>query len=231
VLVGDSLLNAQISLTNDIDESNQIAVNNKMSVIIPDPCITVLKSYYNLSNDESIIFMKTDYSKFTNLENMDKSYMSNLVNFKLYHPTTRELIDLDLCGEFPFIVKTHITNIDILNMTYYYTMKDSGIDIYNPSSPAFNDICIAHIDTDTGFDTTLNWRRKNYYQNLSCVCEGANCTYIGIDHDEYINCECYNLKPKDNIVANFVGYLLSQLSVWNFGVFLCYVEIGTVRIF
>jgi hypothetical protein len=200
-----------------------------MSIVIPDPCITILKSYYNLSDSDSFISMKTDYTKSSNLENInDKPYMSNLVNFILYHPTTRELVDLGLCGNYPILVKTPIA--DILNLTYYHTMKDSGIDIYNPSSPAFNDICIAHIDTDTGFDTTLNWRRENYYQNLSCVCEGANCTYIGIDSDGYINCECYNLKPKDNIVTNFVNYLLAQLSVWNFGVFLCYIEIGTVRI-
>jgi hypothetical protein len=154
---------------------------------------------------------------------------SDSVNFKVFNQVTKEELNTTICqGDFPIIIKTKIKAPELLNLTFYNTMINSSIDVYNPNASAFNDICDAHIDTNTGFDTTVNWRRTNYYQNLSAVCDGSNCTYIGIDDEDYVNCQCSGLDSTANVNSDFETYLLGQFTVWNWGVFFCARDIPVV---
>jgi hypothetical protein len=162
------------------------------------------------------------------LDNLDKPLISNMINFRVFSPYTKEELNTDICHN-PIRVKTKIKSPQLLNLTFYKEMKSQGIDIYDANAPAFNDICMYHIDTNTGFDTTINWRRKFYYQNYSCVCTNSNCTYVGIDDEYYVNCDCY-LNPDDQVTSDFNSYLLSEVSVWNFQAFLCYEDIIHVNI-
>ena len=75
------------------------------------------------------------------------------------------------------------------------------------------------VDNTTGFDTTINYRRTNYYQNLTASC-GANCTYLGIDSNNYINCNCSITTP--TVQPDFLQEVLSDLPTFNFDVILCF---------
>jgi hypothetical protein len=203
---------------------------NKAGIINPEKCIDKLKDYYNIAS--TLIILKSDYdSSVVNLDNLDNPLTSDSVNFKVYNPDTKEELNTTICNnDAPVIIKTKIKATQLLNLAYYNQMKNASIDVYNPTASAFNDICVAHIDTDTGFDTTVDWRRTHYFQNLSALCEGANCTYAGIDDEDYVNCECSSLTSEDDINSSFEKYLLGEFSVWNFGVFLCGKQIGEVII-
>jgi hypothetical protein len=204
-------------------------LKNKAGIVSPEKCIDKLKEHYNIAS--TLIVLKSDYnSDVIDLDNLDNPLTSDSVNFKVYDPNTKEELNTTICSnDAPIKIKTKIKATQLLNLTYYNQMINASIDVYNPSAPAFNDVCVVHIDTDTGFDSTVNWRRTHYFQNLSAFCEGANCTYAGIDEDDYISCECSSIEPEEVVNSDFNSYLLGQFSVWNFEVFLCGKQIAEVK--
>jgi hypothetical protein len=229
IILGDALLAVQLSNSDSIGQANQLALDNKIAQVNAEKCIEDLKQSYNIN---SVIILKTDYdSDIVNLDNLDKHLISNSVNFKVFDPVTREELNTTICnGKSTINIKTLIKEPELLNLTFYTKMANSSIDIYDPNNAAFNDICSTHIDTNTNFDTTVNWRRTNYYQNLSAICEGANCTYAGIDSANYTSCNCTSLAAAQNVFSEFKEYLLGQFSVWNFGVVFCPRRIINVKL-
>jgi hypothetical protein len=228
ILVGESLMSIQICKSDYLNVTNDIALNNNITIVNPEKCLDKLKDYYNIPSDQSLLIIKTNYNKDLNLDNIDKPLVSDSVNLKILDPATGDELNTDVCNDVPIKVKTKIKASQLINMELYKQMINSSIDVFNPSSPSFNDVCEAHIDTGTGFDTTVYWRRKNYFQNLSIVCEGSNCTYAGIDDEDYIDCECYGLTSAEDVNTDFKDYIIGEISVWNFGVFLCVKEIALV---
>jgi hypothetical protein len=227
VLLGGSLINAQLSLSDSDEETSNTAIENKISIVLPLNCTDILKAYYHIPESTSLTFLKTVYDSNMNLDNLNDSYISEMVNFRIFNPDTLEVLDTEVCKN-SMLIKTFTKAVESLNMTKYKDYKASNIDVYNANDPAFNDICVTHIDTESGFDTTINWRRGRYYDNYSAICEGANCTYIGIDELNYVNCNCKYIRQEQSITSNFKAYLLGQITVWNFGVFLCMKDIAEV---
>jgi hypothetical protein len=134
---------------------------NKAGIINPEKCIDKLKDYYNIAS--TLIILKSDYdSSVVNLDNLDNPLTSDSVNFKVYNPDTKEELNTTICNnDAPVIIKTKIKATQLLNLAYYNQMKNASIDVYNPTASAFNDICVAHIDTDTGFYNKFDWRRTH----------------------------------------------------------------------
>ena len=70
-------------------------------------------------------------------------------------------------------------------------LAESGIDIFNPDSPFFNDICVPYTSSN-GTDIPLKDRRKDLMQNISLCEEG--CTYKSFNAVTYeVVCDC-NIK-------------------------------------
>jgi hypothetical protein len=227
ILVGDTYINAQLYKSDASNKNNDIALKNDLSIVLSENCTKQLQKEYGI--EDSLIILKTEYDSSMNLDNLDDPNISNSVNYKVFDPNTREELNTNICDSYPIRVKTKIKVPKLINFPYYKEMKDQNIDIYDINSPAFNEICVYHIDTETGFDTTVNWRRKFYYQNISVICADSNCTYAGLDDEGYVNCDCYYLTPDDELTSDFESYVLNEVSVWNFDVIYCYEDIIHVR--
>jgi hypothetical protein len=229
ILLGNSLYSAQLSSTHNesLADSMIIALENKLSLIDAGSCYITLKQHYNISN---LLVLKTDANSYLQLDNLEKPLVSNSAQIKLFNPITREELNMSLCNNDQLNIKTPIKSANLLNLTMYSDLNSSGIDGFNPNDTSYNNICSTHIDETSSYDTTLNFRRSKYFQNKTAQCSGTNCTYQSIDANNYVSCNCY-LQPAEPINNEFVNFVLTPLSTWNFDVILCYNLIATVIVY
>jgi hypothetical protein len=222
ILVGDEMYSTQFSFTNNksLSESIRVALENKLSIFNADNCFKTLKQYYNISNNEDLLVVKTDINSNLNLNNLDNPYVSNSVLIRILNPITKKELNITLCNKFE--IKTPIKNPDLLNLTFYTQMNSSGIDAFDPNDDAFTSGCFRHVDNMTGYDTTINYRRSKYFLNKSALCKGSDCTYEAIDENDYVICNCANIQSNKPIYNEFVNYFLTALGTWNFYVVNCY---------
>ena len=138
-----------------------------------------------------------------------------IVEYKFFHPDTKEPLDLNPCIESPISLSYPILR-DINNNTF----------MHGPNNEYYNDKCYPYT-TNNGTDIILNDRKKEYNNNNFGLCEN-NCKYIGINNEnKKANCECEIKKSfkdiksisidKDKLLNNFVDFK----STMNIDIFLC----------
>jgi hypothetical protein len=232
LLFGNDMYSMQLSSSSNasLSDSIKIALDNRLSIIDADACIKTLKKHYGISESTDLIVAKSDINSFLELDNLNKPLASNTAKVSIYDPVTREELNMTLCENDQFNIKTPIKSTGLLNLTQYQALKAQGIDVYNPNDESFSSICATKIDNNTNFDTTVNFRRENYYQNMSVGC-GSNCNYSSIDEFGYVHCNCTSMTPNTAVGNDFVNYVLAPLSTWNYEVALCYNLIIPVNIF
>jgi len=125
-------------------------------------CEEFLRSYYNISDNESLIILKIDKSK-----DNDKSSIKQ-VEYEAFHPNSKISLDLSLCQNMKINV---FYNIPPINIEDLYK--------YNQSSDYYNDICFTN-NSDNGVDISVKDRRGNYIDNNLPVCE-ENCELVDFD--------------------------------------------------
>jgi hypothetical protein len=223
-MMGNDMLSSQISLSdkNSIELTNQEAIKNHLSIIDLDKCIEKLKQYYNTTDD--FIISKTQYSSLLKINTNET--ISDSTSLKIYNINTRNEINMSLCNNTNITYKFPLSENmkKEMNLTAFKILNDSGIDVFNPNSSSFTSVCSTHIDDTTEYDTTLNYRRQNYFQNKSIQCSGTDCKYEGIDENYYVKCAClYQAQPSSpEVFDTVVDYYLQPLSQWNFSLILCY---------
>jgi hypothetical protein len=222
--MGNDMLTSQISLSDksSLELTNQEAVKNHLSIIDLGKCIETLKQYYNTTDDFTI--SKTQYSSLLKINTNET--ISDSTSLKIYNINTRNEINTSLCNNTNITYKIPISENmkKEMNLTAFQILNNSNIDVFNPNSSSFTSVCSTHIDNATQYDTTLNYRRQNYFQNKSIQCSGTDCKYEGIDENYYVNCNCKQGDQISNpeVFDTVVDYYLQPLSQWNFNLILCY---------
>jgi hypothetical protein len=225
-IFGNNMLSSQISLsdTTSTELANEEAIKNNLTIVNPDKCIETLKKYYNTSDD--FIISKTQYNS---LLKSDSKSLSDSTILKIYDYKTRAEVNMSLCQDDDIIYKIPMSeNLKAsLNLTAYQLFNQSGIDAFNPNSTFFTSVCSPYIDNSTQYDTTLNYRRQNYFQNKTFECVGLDCQYEGLDANFYIQCSCKpGVQPSSpEVFDNTVDFFLQSLSKWNFEIITCYMVV------
>ena len=128
--------------------------NNKeyddISTIKLGECENILKNHYNISKEESILILKLDIYY--------EGQLSPVVIYELYHPRTKERLDLIHCKDI------HI------NISIPVKINENELFKYVPSNKFYNDICSAYT-TENGTDITLNDRQNEFIQNNLSLCD------------------------------------------------------------
>ena len=175
---------------NDLDflnNPNSSSNNHNVTIIDLGECETTLRKIYNISENDSLIFIKQQTIS-------DKASEKNF-KFEVYEPYNKTKLNLTLCSEdnINLYVKMELND----DMKYIYEQaKKLGYNIFNLEDPFYNDICIP-FTSSSNTDMLLSDRINAIYYNDDSVCQ-KNC-YLSnyLTNSEYINCTCVTDTSKD----------------------------------
>ena len=158
-----------ITLTNTINQKNNYASN--MTTIDLGECETLLRNYYNLSNNETIYMKK--------IEIVQDGTKAKKIEFDLYSKLSGNNIkklNSTICGKSKISINIPIE-------------IQGNLDKFNTSSGYFNDICYA-TTSDNGTDISLKDRKENYFDKDNIICQ-EDCYLSEYDFNiKKAKCEC-----------------------------------------
>ena len=171
-------------LTSSLNQNTKIYQN--ISSIYLGNCENKLKEKYNINQNQSLLIYKVDIDI--------EGYFAPIVEYEVYHPITKQKLDLSCCNEDQIKISTP-ANIDI---------NENEITKYDPKSDFYNDICSTYT-TKFNTDITLKDRQKEFFNNNMSLCED-NCDFISYDSSsKKIDCNCnikLTIKDLSNIKIN-----------------------------
>jgi hypothetical protein len=219
LISGDSMYSSQIYSSMDTD----IAIKNNFPIFNMTECELILKKYYKLPDNSKFIFVTS---------NINSTLTDNNVNayqISIYDSVSKNKLDTNICKNTTQMISMPLSNIANYNISSFKYMKQQGVDIFNPDDPYYNDRCRSYANNTTGLDTTVNWRRQNTARKIP-QCFGLNCTYEGVDDNNYVQCLCSGADTGSEIINKSVNFFLDSLSQFNIEIFTCFYVIN-VNIF
>ena len=197
-----------ITLTTTNNQKNN-HTNNDLSIIDLGECETLLRIFYNISNNEILYMKKIDVKQEKiKIPKVEYSVYRKLSDINL------EKLNLSICNEskISILVPIKITE---------------SIDKLNSSSDYFNNICYKS-KSDKGTDISLKDRQKEFVEGDKTVCQ-EKCDFSDYNTDtQRANCSCdvtesstTNIEiniNKEKLYENFVD---NKESISNFGVTSC----------
>ena len=171
------------TMDNEISSLNGTIDNPyNLSIIDLGDCEELLRGENNITDNQSLIFLK--YEKLTEVVS-EKS-----VQYEVYHPTTKQKLDLSICDTSTISIYIPI-NLPDETKQKYIELDKQGYDLFNPNDSFYNDLCTPFKSED-GTDVPMNDRKNDYFQkyNNNTQCQ-ANCQYDDYLSDSgYLKCEC-----------------------------------------
>ena len=169
LLIEDKDIKYQITSTK-IQNQKNIEDKNISTINLGD-CEKILKNYYNINENNSLIILKIDY--------YIKGLLYPFVMYDIYHPITKEKLDLVHCQD---------VNINI-TLPLPDQINEKNIFKSDPENNFYKDICYAYT-TENGTDITINDRKNEFIDKNLSLCED-NCDYNGFDtRTKKIICNC-----------------------------------------
>ena len=211
--------------------NNVLAVYRKtelissLSIDIPkfnyENCYTKVKNILNITEDLIIVLQ---YEKNNNGNN-------KFISHTVYDPRNGEKISYEeMCKDEPVVVEENIEN-KIPDLDSFVELTNQGIDLFNPDSAFYTDICYHYKSPIDGKDIPLKERFKLFFPNAS-LCENG-CSIKGINTTTNASiCECSlnklinNEFLEDNILlGGAMGELKTLIEDTNIEVLKCYGDI------
>ena len=173
-------------------------------------CEDKLRNEYNISINDSLYILKIDIEQI--------GYRIPKIIYQLYYPLFGDnLIQLNLT----------VCKDDKIDLIVPVQLNDV-IDIYNPESQFYKNICYTYT-SDYGTDITLNDRKNDFIEKNLSVCE-EDCDFVKYDNSSgKVTCSCYaktysNIKigkiviDKDKLLKKFIKIK----NIMNLNVLKCY---------
>ena len=159
-----------------------------ISIIDLGECESILKRVYNINENDSLIFVKSE----------EKSGIASQKNIKyeILEPYNKTKLNLSVCEESPINL---IIPMDISEETkqLYEQMKESGYNMFDINDAFYQDICTP-FDSENGTDILLSDRINYIYDNENTQCQ-PNCqfSYYSVE-SKYMNCSCSTSEESTN---------------------------------
>ena len=171
-----------ITFTTTQNQKNNI--NNNITTIELGECETLLKKYYNISDDELLYIKKID----VNQEGMKISKTEYDVYSKLSGASFINL-NLSVCKNSKISLSVPI-------------IITENIDILNSSSGYYNDICYT-TTSESGTDISLKDRKNEFISQNRTTCQDG-CDFSEYDYTtKSAKCSC-NVKESSSSIANII---------------------------
>ena len=176
--------NRVYEITNSLDELDLLQNKTKniwgLSIVDLGFCETILKRENNISENDSLIFIKNEIKS--------NKVSERNVHIDVYNPNTRDKLNLSLCEEIPVNIYLPM-ELSIGTKQLYDKMKKSGYDLFNINDPFYQDVCTP-FDSSNGTDILLTDRIDYIYYNEDTKCQ-SNCLYTQYTMEtKYISCSC-----------------------------------------
>ena len=189
IIIEDDIV---FQLTSSYNQNNKL--NNNLSTLYLGECENILKSTYNLSNDDSLLIFKIEYHL--------KELLIPILEYEIFDPNKKQSLNLSFCDKSKIQISLPIN------------IKEEESFIYDPNSDFYNDKCSTYT-TINNTDIILNDRRNEYNSKKLALCE-INCEYQGFDKEtKKALCECEIKKQidlfstildeKDKLIYKFVN--------------------------
>ena len=204
---------------------------SELSIEIPkfnyENCYSKIKSIYNITEDLIIVLQ---YEKMINGNN-------RFVSHTVYDPRNgKKILYEELCKDEPVVVEENIEN-KIPDIESFVDLTNQGIDLYNPDSAFYTDICYHYKSPIDGKDIPLKERFKLFFPNASLCDKGCSIKGINTTTNASI-CECSlnklinNEFLEDNIIlGGAVSELKTLIEDTNIEVLKCYGDITDTKLF
>ena len=156
--------------------------NPNVSTIDLGECENILRNKHNISNDKSLIIVKTDIKS----EDLSSTY----VQYEVYHPITKELLNLDICNKVKISIHVPV-NLNEESSKLYDNLRESGYNLFDSSDGFYNDICTTYT-SENGTDMTLEDRKKEIYSTSGniTICQ-SGCKFESYDKStKKAKCNC-----------------------------------------
>ena len=180
IIIKGNNITLQITTTNN-QKNNKY---NNISIINLGECENVLKNYYNISSNLSLLIFK--------IEKKNEGLLHPNIQYEVYHPITKEKLDLTICNKIKIIIN------------YEVNINENELFKYDPNDDYYNDVCYKY-SKDGGIDITLNDRKSEYLNNNMSLCEN-NCNFVTYNNlTKKVDCEC-DVKNSISISDFFSDY-------------------------
>ena len=189
------------------------------SVINLGYCENILKEYYHIESNVSLIIIK--YEKLSN------SSTERALQYEVYEPVNKTKLNLSLCDNTTISIYTPVVLSDELQQIYNQ-LKDMGYDLFDINNAFYQDICIP-FKSPYGTDVLLSDRIKYYFNNNETMCQ-SNCKFSNYSMEsQYLKCDCDTsnseiiTKEIDKFTPNTViDSFYDTLKFSNYKVLFCY---------
>ena len=190
-------------ITSSYNQNNKEYSN--ISILHLGECEKILKDYYQIKENETLIIFKIDV--FVEKLNIP------IIKYEIFHPNNKTKLELNLCKSIQTIVPVSIDENKLFK--------------YDPESDYYNDICFPYT-TEKGTDIVLKDRKNEYNNKNLALCE-KNCKMIEYNiTSKNVICECdpQNRSPlqldeiidKERLLNNFIDIK----SISNINILKCY---------
>ena len=143
-------------------------------------CETILKNYYHINQNDSLIIVALE--KVTNVST------ERAMLYEVYEPYNKTKLNLSICDNttisifIPIVLSEELQNL-------YNQAKEDGYDIFDLNGAFFNDMCTP-FTTPNGTDILLSDRVTYYFYNSETLCQ-SNCEFSNYDFEtQYLECNC-----------------------------------------
>ena len=158
--------NVKYHITSSINQHVREYIN--ISTIDLGECENILKNKYNITQSDILIIFKVDVLDISSIP---------IVLYQVYHPITKERLNLTYCN-------------NTIDISYPVNINEKELFKYDPSSDFYSDICRTYT-TEFQTDITLKDRRKEYIEKNLSLCE-EDCIYNNYNIEtKKVTCECY----------------------------------------
>ena len=201
---------------------------NKFSIIDLGKCGNILKDYYKINQNTSLILIK--YEKVTNISS------ERSIQYEIYEPYNKTKLNLSICEDINIDIYVPIT-LSEKTQNLYNELKELGYDLFDINGPFYNDICTPY-KSSNGTDVLLSDRVNTYYNQDDASCQ-SNCKYSDyLIESQYLKCECdiensvINIKNAESFNAKSIYQsFYNVLKYSNYKVLKCYKLIMTMNTF
>ncbi len=212
--------NVNFQVGTEKDQQNNKYYN--LSSIELDECSQKIKKINNIKKDDNLIILKTD---------IRNDYSSAIyVQYEIYNPYTLEYIPLDICEGIKVNLNIPV-NLSHENELLYYSLNESGYNLFNSSDSFYNDVCSIYT-TENGTDISLLDRKELIYDNNkdTYLCQDG-CKFISYNlttKQSKCNCDIQNHQTITNVdeidfdKKEINELIITSLKNSNFKVIKCY---------